>query len=89
MIETTAVLTKMPLAMNPGLAHAGISGLFAAAVVSQSFCKMLLSDPELALEQGYMGKSFGLSAEDASLIVSLNAKSLPDLARQVVRTLGA
>jgi hypothetical protein len=35
-----------------------------------------------------MGKSFNLSAEDTALIVSLNAGSLPDLAQQVMRTLG-
>lgn len=88
MIGSTAVLTKMPLTMNPGAAHAGLSGLFAAAVVSRSFCQLLLQNPEQALKQGYMGKTFGLSPEDASLIVSLNCASLPDLAKKVVRTLG-
>jgi hypothetical protein len=34
-----------------------------------------------------MGKSFALSAEDAALLVSITAVSLPDLARQVVNTL--
>jgi hypothetical protein len=88
MIETTAILTKLPLTMKPGDAHAGLSGLFTAAVVSKSFCNMLLSNPEKALAQGYLGKTFALSAEDASLIVSLNARSLSDLAKQVVQTLG-
>jgi hypothetical protein len=88
MLTTTAILTKLPLTMNPGNAHAGLSNLFSAAVVSRSFCQMLLSDPQQALQQGYMGQTFALSAEDASLIVSLNAKSLPDLAKQVVQTIG-
>ena len=88
MISSTAVLTKLPLTMNPQDAHAGLSGLFAAAVVSQSFCNMLLSNPVQALKQGYQGRTFGLSAEDASLIASLNARSLTDLAQQVVKTLG-
>jgi hypothetical protein len=74
--------------MNPGDTHSGLSGLFAAAVVSKSFCSLLLSNPQEALAQGYLGKPFGLSAEDASLIVSLSARSLPDLAQQVVQTLG-
>jgi hypothetical protein len=78
----------MPLTMNPASSHAGLSGVFSAAVVSRSFCQMLLSDPQRALKQGYMGKSFNLSAEDTALIVSLNAGSLPDLAQQVMRTLG-
>ena len=41
-----------------------------------------------ALKQGYMGQSFALSPEDSALIVSIRAQSLPDLAQQVVQTLG-
>ncbi len=89
MITSRTFTTKMPLKIDPGEPHAGLSGLFAAAVVSQSFREMLLSDPEGALRQGYLGKGFGLSQADASLIVSLNAKSLADLAKQVVQTLGS
>jgi hypothetical protein len=47
-----------------------------------------LSNPARALEQGYMGRTFPLSAEVTSLIVSLNAQSLKDLAQQVVQTVG-
>jgi hypothetical protein len=54
--------------MDPATTHAGISSVFAAAVVSRSFCQMLLSDPAQALRGGYMGRSFALSAEDAALI---------------------
>ena len=79
---------EMPLRMNPNERHSGLSSLFAAAVVSESFRETLLSDPEKALRQGYLGQSFGLSPADASLIISLNAKSLADLAQQVVQTLG-
>ena len=53
----------------------------------ESFCQMLLRDPERALKQGYMGQSFAVSPEDAALIISINARSLPDLARKVVGTL--
>jgi hypothetical protein len=88
MITSRTFTTKMPLKINPEEHHSGLSSLFAAAVVSRSFCNMLLHDPEEALRQGYMGKGFGLSQADASLIVSLNAKSLADLAQQVVQTLG-
>jgi len=84
----TSFKTKVPLKINPKNAHTGISGVFAAAVVNKNFCEKLLNDPEAALKQGYLGKSFGLSQEDASLIISLNAKSLADLAKQVVQTFG-
>lgn len=88
MITSRTLTGKIPLKMDPEETHSGLSGLFAAAVVSQSFREMLLSDPEEALRQGYLGKGFGLSQADASLIVSLNAKSLSDLAKQVVQTVG-
>lgn len=88
MITSRLFNTKVPLKMDPEDNHSGLSGLFAAAVVSKGFCEMLLKDPEEALRQGYLGKGFGLSQADASLIVSLNAKSLADLAQQVVKTLG-
>jgi len=89
MLTTSAIVTTTPLKLKPAVTHSGLSSLFAAAVVSRSFCQMLLSDPEGALKQGYMGKSFALSSEDSALIVSINASSLPDLAQQVVQTLGA
>ena len=88
MLTSSATLTSMALTLNPRDGHAGLSSLFTAAVVSQSFCKMLLEAPQQALSQGYMGKPFALSTEDAALIISLNARSLPDLAKQVVQTLG-
>jgi len=84
----TSFKTKVPLKINPQNAHTGISGVFAAAVINKNFCEKLLNNPEEALKQGYLGKSFGLSQEDASLIISLNAKSLADLAKQVVQTFG-
>jgi len=87
MLTSNALVTQVPLTMNPASTHAGISSVFAAAVVSRSFCQMLLNDPAEALRGGYMGKRFALNAEDAALIVSINARSLPDLAQQVVETL--
>ncbi len=88
MITSQSFTTKLPLKLEPKQSRSGLSSLFAAAVVSKGFCEMLLKDPEKALRQGYLGKGFDLSPEDASLIVSLNAKSLADLAKQVVHTLG-
>ena len=88
MINSRTFTTKVPLKMDPAEQHAGLSSLFAAAVVSKGFCEMLLNHPEEAINRGYLGKGFGLSQADASLIISLNAKSLADLARQVVQTLG-
>jgi len=49
---------------------------------------MLLSDPETALQQGYLGRDFALSREERLLVISIDAKSLTDLAKQVVQTIG-
>lgn len=88
MLKSPSLVAQLPLTLDPTRTHAGISTVLAAAVVSRSFCQALLSNPEQALNQGYMGKGFDLSPEDSALIVSIRAQSLPDLAQQVVQTLG-
>ena len=65
----------------------GMNKLFAAAVVNNQFCQLLLNEPEAALRQGYLGEAFDLTLEEQALIVSIRAKSLPELARQVTRVL--
>ena len=71
MLRSYSVLTQVPLTLDPTRTHAGISNVFAAAVVSRSFCSMLLSNPDQALKQGYMGQGFGLSPEDSLLLCGL------------------
>jgi hypothetical protein len=88
MISSITFTSKIPVPSNPRDSHPGLSSVFAAAVVNQNFREMLLHEPEKALKQGYLGKSFALSQEDRSLLVSLNAKSLTDLAKQVVHNIG-
>ena len=87
MLTTSSLRLHPSLTIDPSNSHAGIGSVFAAAVVSGSFREMLLNNPEQALRQGYMGNRFALSPEDATLIASISAKSLPDLAQQVVQTL--
>ena len=67
---------------------AGLSKLFEAAVVNRQFCQLLLSQPETALRQGYLGNNFDLTLEEQALIISIQAHSLPDLAQQVTTALG-
>ena len=66
---------------------AGLSKLFEAAVVNRQFCQLLLSQPETALRQGYLGNSFDLTLDEKALIISIQANSLPDLAQQVTAVL--
>jgi len=61
----------------------GLSQVFAAAVVNRQFCDMLLHDPSIAIQKGYLGQTFSLSKEEQDLITSIQAKSLPDLAKQI------
>ena len=68
--------------------HLELNRLLAAAVVSGEFCRLLLDDPALALEDGYQGELFLLSEEERALILSIRANSLTDLARELVRTFG-
>jgi hypothetical protein len=65
----------------------GLSQVFAAAVVNQQFRDMLLQDPSIAIQRGYLGETFSLSAEEQDLITSIRAKSLSDLAKQVNHSL--
>lgn len=88
MITSSTFNTSLSLKMAPDSSHTGLSSVFAAAVVNQNFREMLLNNPAEALKQGYLGRTFTLSQEDTSLIMSSNAKSLADLAKQVVVNMG-
>lgn len=60
-----------------------VSRLLTAAVVNKRFCKLLLSNPASALASGYNGESFSLEREKKDFIVSIQAKSLADFAKQL------
>ena len=65
----------------------GLNKLFAAAVVNNQFCQLLLNQPEAALQEGYLGDTFDLTPEEQALIISIRAKSLPELAQQVTKVI--
>lgn len=87
MITSKTFRTNISFRVKSQESHPGISNVFAAAVVNQGFRDKLLSDPEAALHEGYLGKPFNLSPEEASLLISINAKSLAGLAKEIVLTL--
>jgi uncharacterized protein (DUF169 family) len=62
-----------------------LSRLLSAAVINQEFRRLLLSNPEHALAWGYKGERFYLKKEERDVILSLQAKSLPDLAFQLAK----
>jgi hypothetical protein len=88
MIAPLTYQNTMPMNLtSTSKISSGISRVFAAAVVNKQFCSMLLQDPQIALKEGYLGELFSLSREERDLIVSIQAKSLSDLAKQVNRSL--
>ncbi len=68
--------------------HLEICRLLAAAVVSPSFCRLLLEQPEAALCSGYQGEKFFLSELESSLFLSIRADSLAALSTQLVQVFG-
>ena len=65
----------------------GLNRVFAAAIVNRQFCETLLHRPEQALADGYLGETFPLTELEKTLITSIRAESLSDLAKQVNRAL--
>lgn len=83
MITHAPYPTQVQMKVSSISASNGLTRVFAAAVVSRQFCKMLLSDPITALQNGYLGETFKLSNEEHDLLISIHANNLADLARQV------
>jgi uncharacterized protein (DUF169 family) len=63
-----------------------LSRLVSAAVVNQDFCKLLLSNPAMALTTGYYGERFHLALQEEQLILSIQATTLVEFARQIAIT---
>jgi hypothetical protein len=72
---------------KPGSARTGLHRLFAAAIVSDQFRETLLHKPEEALANGYLGQTFMLTDQEKTLIKSIHADTLTDLAQKVNRAL--
>ncbi len=72
---------------NYPVSRNGLRRLFAAAVVNDQFRTTLLSKPEEALANGYLGQTFMLTDQEKTLIQSIRADTLTDLAQKVNRAL--
>jgi len=68
-------------------ARTGLHRLFAAAIVNDQFRETLLSQPEEAIASGYLGQTFTLTDQEKTLIQSIRADTLTDLAQKVNRAL--
>ncbi|MEP7135289.1 MAG: hypothetical protein ABI904_10190 [Chloroflexota bacterium] len=72
---------------KPTSPRTGLHRLFAAAIVSDQFRETLLSKPDEALANGYLGQTFMLTDQEQTLIKSIRADTLTDLAQKVNRAL--
>jgi hypothetical protein len=89
MFVNTELQYSVPMVVAPSLEdHLEIARLLAAAVVNPVFCRLLLEDPKLAIDNGYQGETFILSDAARFLLLYIHADTLADLARQITRALG-
>jgi hypothetical protein len=61
-----------------------ISRLLTAAVISPKFCCLLLADPMSAINVGYAGEMFDLTAEEIEQICLIKASSLQEFSTQLL-----
>lgn len=68
------------------MSHNGeLNRLITAALISQPFRNLLLTNPDTAVDEGYNGEIFRFTPEERELVVSIRATSLVDYARQLVK----
>jgi hypothetical protein len=60
-----------------------LSRLISAAVVNQEFRSLLLSNPARALAAGYYGERFKLASHEEQLVLSIQAATLAEFAKQL------
>jgi len=71
----------------PAVKRSGLHRLFAAAIVSDQFREVLLSEPEVALAGGYLGQTFILTDHEITIIKNVRAENLTDFAQKVNQAL--
>ncbi len=72
---------------KPPVARTALHRLFAAAIVNDQFRTTLLSEPERALANGYLGQTFPLSDQEKKIIKTIRAENLTDFAQKVNQAL--
>jgi hypothetical protein len=75
--------------VDPQADIAAIDRLLAAAVTSNSFRSYLLGSPREAVEAGFAGESFDLSAGSLEFLASIRVGSLREFAEQIHQRLPA
>jgi hypothetical protein len=60
-----------------------LSRILSAAVINSKFRALLLSDPNSAIKNGYLGECFSLNPADQEKLGAIQANSLADFAAQL------
>ena len=80
----TKPLVRQPVTISDFSADMiSINRLLAAAAISPRFRSSLLADPGRALKVGFGGEYFPLSQQTQSLLISVQASTLPDFVREL------
>lgn len=80
---TSPILKQRVALRENGSDFCEINRVLAAAVVSQKFCALLLSNPARAVQQGYAGEKFILSDAEYNLVISAQGVSLQEFAQRI------
>lgn len=59
------------------------SRIMTAAVISERFRRLLLTNPGLAIKNGYNGEAFHLAADESRRIAAIRATTLAEFAHQM------
>jgi hypothetical protein len=59
------------------------SRILTAAVVNEKFRKLLLTNPGMAIKNGFGGEAFHLGADEANRIAAIHVSTLAEFARQM------
>jgi len=76
-----------PVTRSPASLSKNINRLLSAMVVSPRFRHLLFTDPVTALDAGYNGEKFQLTATEYAAVTSLRVNTVRDFAAQLLRIL--
>ena len=70
--------------MNSTRPSKEVNRVLSAAIVSKTFREALITDPTQAINKGFMGESFVLTAQEQQMLQAIQAETLADFASQIL-----
>jgi hypothetical protein len=84
MFDTDLTYNQTTTTIDRSINYCELNRLLSAAIVSTSFRKMLINNPETALTKGYQGEKFNLSSDEYRWLTSIQATDLTSFASQLL-----